>query len=296
MEQPKRGTINGVRSGNVEANPGKHSRIADIQLSSGTEAIDYEFCEHPPASLQGSVYHDRNNDGIRALNEEGIADALLSLLNEEGEIVDKTTTDEHGQYEFVGLRAGNYRVIQLQPDGWLDGLDRAGTVNGQRIGRANNPGDEISEIQLRWDEHGIDYDFGELQPATLEGRVHLSAPNGDCWDIDEGILEPVAGAVVQLVGENGRIIEQTTTAEDGTYFFDELSPGDYTVREITPPGLTEGGANPGTVDGQPIGLIRNGSITDIRLNSGSRGALYDFCEHPPATLSGFCVRRRQQRR
>ena len=163
--------------------------------------------------------------------EEGIADAILSLLDEDGLIVDTVETDEDGRYEFVGIRKGNYRVIELQPDGWLDGKDRAGTANGRSTGTAINPGDAIEAIQLLWGDEGIDFDFGELKPVSLEGRVHLSTPDGDCWNIDEELLEPVAGAVVQLLDSNGKVLAETVTDDDGNYLFEDLAPGDYAIRQ-----------------------------------------------------------------
>lgn len=277
------GIVDGETRGDAEA-----SSIREFELFSGDEGVEFEFCDHPPAQLAGNVYHDRNNNGLRDVGEEGIADALLSLLDEEGELVDTTETDENGQYEFVGLRAGNYRVIELQPTGWLDGKDRAGTANGRSTGRALNPGDEIEAINLLWGDAGMDFDFGELKPGTLSGRVHLSTPDGDCWDIDEDLLEPIAGAVVQLLGANGQVLAESVTDDEGNYAFGDLEPGDYSVRQITPDGFVDGGARSGHVEGEQRGDVNAiGDITNVRLNSDESGTNYDFCDHKPATISGF---------
>ncbi len=277
------GSVDGERRGLADG-----SRISEIELLSGDDGVEYEFCDHEPARLSGSVYHDRDNDGVPEAGEEGIANALLSLLDEEGSLVDSVETDEDGSYEFVGLRAGNYRVIQMQPNGWLDGTDRAGTASGRPTGRALNPGDEIESISLLWGDDARDYDFGELKPVSLEGRVHLSTPDGDCWDIDEDLLEPVAGAVVQLLDANGQILAESVTDADGNYFFENLEPGEYRVREITPEGLIEAGAHAGEVAGETRGVVNaTGDIVDILLNSSEGGVNYDFCEHRPAVISGF---------
>ena len=39
-----------------------------------------------------------------------------------------TTTDATGYYEFRGLPKGNYSVYQLQPSGFVDGIDTSGTI------------------------------------------------------------------------------------------------------------------------------------------------------------------------
>ncbi len=277
------GTVDGETEGSADENT-----IQEISLSSGDEGVEFEFCEHEPAELRGSVYHDRDNDGLREVGEEGIANVILSLLDEVGEIVDSVETDADGRYEFVGVRAGNYRVIEMHPSGWLDGRDRAGTANGRSTGRAINPGDEIEAISLLWGDRGVDYDFGEIMPASIGGTVHLSTPDGDCWDVDESLLEPVAGAVVQLFDATGQVLAETVTDENGDYFFDDLVPGEYSIRQITPDGLVDGGSQAGNIDGETRGQVDAlGDIQSIRLNSGEAGTDFDFCEHKPATISGF---------
>ena len=282
--------LGGSRSGlvrGVEVGTASENRISDIGLSSGDAGVEFDFCDHLPASLSGAVYHDRNDDGFRDIGEEGIAGAILSLLDENDVLVETIETDETGRYEFVGLRAGNYRVIELQPDHWLDGKDRAGTASGRATGRAVNPGDAIEGINLLWGDQAEDYNFGELLPGSLQGRVHLSTPEGDCWNINE-FLEPVAGAVVQLMDDSGSVVGRTLTDRDGNYSFDNLAPGEYSIRQLTPDGLVDGGAKVGQVFGVERGAVTEvGDIADIRLNSDEDGVQYDFCEHKPAVLSGF---------
>ena len=277
------GQVAGVTRGVAEV-----SAIRQIHLHSGDDGVEYEFCELEPAQLRGTVYHDHDNDGLREVGEEGIAGAILSLLDDDDLVVATTETDAAGRYEFTDLAAGNYRVVERQPEGWLDGKDRAGTANGRPTGQAVNPGDAIDAIQLLWGDRAADYDFGELLPVSIGGRVHLSTPEGDCWEIDEGLLEPVAGAIVQLYDATGKVLAEAVTDENGDYFFDDLEPGEYTIRETTPAELIDGGAQVGLVDGEPRGNIANKSeVQRILLESGDQGYDYEFCEFRPATISGY---------
>ena len=82
-------------------------------------------------------------------------------------------SDNDGFYRFTGLRAGDYTVVEEHPTDWLDGTDAAGTIDSIVVGTAINPGDRIEEVSLKWGDQGFDYDFGELQPSRLSGRVHL---------------------------------------------------------------------------------------------------------------------------
>lgn len=277
------GTVDGSPLGALTAN----DTIAGIALTSGQNGIHYDFCEHRPASLSGHVYHDRDNDGRREAGEEGIGNVRVALIDSGGSEIDSTTTDQQGYYEFRRLDAGRYLIIETHPDDWVDGLDAAGTIGGATVGSAVNPGDRIREVDLRWGDHGVNYDFGELRYAVIQGSVVLTTPEGDCYTSGSS-QRPVAGVTILLQDEHGATIAQTQTNAQGDYRFDRLMPGTYTVVEITPGGLIDGEDHVGTVEGVRVGDgTTNDTLRAISLTSGQTGIDYDFCEHEPACLSGY---------
>ncbi len=73
-------------------------------------------------------------------------------------------TGADGSYSFTGLAAGNYTITETQPDGFNDGLDFLGTVNGEQRGNDNGE-DAFTEIVLASGENGIDYIFSKVQIA-----------------------------------------------------------------------------------------------------------------------------------
>jgi len=277
------GTVGGAAVGALAAN----DTIAGITLASSQDGINYDFCEHLPASLSGYVYHDRDNDGWKEPGEEGIGSVRVVLIDAAGQEVTNATTNGQGYYEFTGLSAGVYSIVETHPDGWIDGLDRAGTIDGRTVGGAVNPGDRIAAVDLHWGDHGVDYNFGELQYAVIEGSVHLTTPDGDCFTSSTE-EQPLAGVTIVLQDENGTTIAQTLTDAQGQYRFDGLLPGSYTVIESTPAGLIDGADHVGTVGGQSVGRVAgNDTLGDIALTSGQAAVDYDFCEHEPACISGF---------
>lgn len=263
------------------------NRIDQIVLGPGQNGTRFDFCEHAPASLEGYVYHDRDNDGRRDAGEEGIGAVRVQLINESGQVVAERETLSDGRYRFDTLEAGLYRIVESHPANWLDGQDAAGTINGQVVGVAANPGDAISQIQLGWGEAGVDYNFGELLTTSIFGDVHLSTVDGDCFSEDRE-HEPVAGARVELLDAQGRTLQVTETDANGQYAFRDLAPGEYQVREFTPAGLIDGGARPGTVFGRSVGIVQDaGLVTQITLQSGEQIEDVDFCEHEPSEIRGF---------
>ncbi len=254
--------------------------IQNIVLNAGGHGTAYNFCEASPASISGYVYHDRSNDGSRDSGEEGISAVEVRLVDESGQIVATDTTDPSGRYEFSGLAAGHYSLVQSQPAGFLDGLDRAGQIRGQTSGRVVADSDTIDSIHLRQGDDGINYNFGELLPAMLSGRVHADI-DGDC--VFESGEQGLAGVTIRVVDTSGNEVARTVTDVDGKYRFDQLDPGVYTIIEQQPAGVFEGSAKPGTAGGTAAGPSR---IAGVNLSSGEVAVDYDFCERPAAEING----------
>ena len=147
--------------------------------------------------------------------------------------------------------------------------------------------DTIRNVSVLYGDQGIEYNFGELKNSTLSGNVHLGTSDGDCFSETAGHV-PLDGVVVELLDEHGVIVTTTTTNSNGNYMFENLVPGTYGVRELTPPEYLDGGAHVGTVDGVLSGDVANASeITMIEILSGSSAVEYDFCEFEPSTISGY---------
>ncbi len=251
--------------------------LSEIALVGGEDSIKNDFAEARPASLCGYVYHDANNNGLRDAGEQGIGDVSVALRDAGGLYTGLTEiTDATGKYCFDDLQPGTYNVQELQPTQWLDGLDTAGTAGGMAV----NPGDLIVGAVLKPAQHGEEYNFGELLPASMRGRVHADT-NGNCI-LDAGEI-PIAGVVVQLSGADGTLVASTTTNDSGEYFFADLRPGTYAVHEVQPTGYLDGGQDVGSAGG----VESDDTISQIQLGSGVAASDYNFCEIPPAMLCGY---------
>ena len=283
-----RGSVDGAAVGSTV--PGNPDMLTDIAIPLGDQhGINYDFAEARPAAISGHVYHDRDNDGRRDSGEEGLSEVAISVIPIDTVAPQATIqvkTNSAGFYEATGLAPGTYRVVEAgQPAGYFDGRDAAGTVAGVSVGYAVNPGDQLEEIFLGGGQQGIDYDFGEIAPSSLRGHVYLSDRDGVCFGPDS---RPLAGVAVQLLDSSGTLLRETQTDESGGYEFLDLLPGTYTVVEATPAGLIDGAERPGQVAGVPLGrVVANDRIGEITLAPAQQGLDYDFCEHEPASVSGY---------
>ncbi|WP_407652571.1 MSCRAMM family protein [Aporhodopirellula aestuarii] len=255
-------------------------QITHIELPSGGHGESYNFCEAAPGSISGQVYHDRDNDGVRDTGEEAIANVSLDLVDSTGSVIATTQTNSQGQYLFDNIAPDTYTIVETQPAGYIDGKDTVGTINGSRVGRVGTDGDSLTQVVLLQGLHGVNYDFGERQVASITGRVHVDIDDDCVYDPGEMTL---AGVVIELKDSTGKTVATTQTDAEGNYRFDNLLPGTYSVVEQQPSGYFEGGATPGSVGG-----VANGTnlIENITLTSGVNAVNYDFCERPPAEISG----------
>lgn len=268
------GTVDGATVGSKT-----NDRFNNVVLGSGDEGVNYNFCEIEPASIKGTVYHDRNDNGVQDAGEEGIEGVVIQLFDADGNVIAETTTDANGDYCFEGLAPGEYKIREQQPDGFDDGKDTVGTVDGVTNGEHGN--DEFCVITLDGGDQGVEYNFGELRLAEIAGFVHVDN-DGDCVFGSSESDRPIAGVTIELLDAEGNVLATTTTAEDGSYSFKGLVPGDYAVRQVQPDRFFTGGE----VAGDGGGDASENLIQNISIESGQKLTQYNFCEHEAAEIHG----------
>jgi uncharacterized repeat protein (TIGR01451 family) len=143
--------------------------------------------EAEPSSIGGTVYVDRNNNGVHDSTEGVIRGVLVTLKGTDNfgnTVIRTTTTDANGNYLFDDLNAGMYRIVESQPSFYKDGKDAVGSHGGYL---GDNPGpfvipndvttsevkDLMLGIELGSGIDATDYDFGE-QAVTISKRNFLS--------------------------------------------------------------------------------------------------------------------------
>jgi len=260
------GTVGGAVNGDL---------ISMITLNSGAAGLDYNFCELFPAKLSGYVWADPQGDGVKSATDIAIGGVTVELYDANGQLLKSAQTNSTGFYEFTELAPGTYRVKEVQPAGYYQGGQLVGTVGGAVLGA-----DSLGQIVLAANANGQRYDFYEVLPASLGGRVWAD-PQGDCVLGPNDI--PLSGVTVELLDANDQLVTTTTTNAFGEYLFTNLAPGTYNVRETQPTGYYQGMEMLGSVGGVVLGTDHLGQIV---LGSGANAVQYDFCEELPAKISG----------
>ncbi|MEX2560496.1 MAG: SdrD B-like domain-containing protein [Pirellulales bacterium] len=148
--------------------------FAEILLPAGSDGVNNNFGELPPASLAGCVYLDINNNGLQNAGESGIfgVTILLTGTDDLGDAVNLSTmTDSNGHYSFGNLRPGTYRINEVHPAVFLDGIDTLGSLGGAMTN------DQFTGIVLAPAAAGVDYCFGErgLEPTLISKEQLLAS-------------------------------------------------------------------------------------------------------------------------
>ncbi|PMD72474.1 MSCRAMM family protein [Companilactobacillus nuruki] len=147
---------------------------------------------------------------------EGLAGAEFKLLDESGNVVKENLyTDETGKLEVSGLQPGKYSFVEVQaPEGYeLDTTPIEFTITK----------DQTEAIQL------TKLDVSKPDSGESTGGFKLTKT-------DKSSKVGLPGAVYELRFENGNVVAKTlTTDKDGKIFFDELTPGKYTLVEVQAP-------------------------------------------------------------
>ena len=182
-------------------------------------------------NLGGTIYRDSDASFSKSSTEERFAGVTVALLDGDGNpVLDHngnpmtTVTDADGNYQFVGLGVGTYRVSIVDPNtGVLAGLTNTQAYTGRGATQAPVT---ITDSSVQ----GVD--FGFVKPATIGDRVWNDQDHNG---VDNG--EPgVPGVTVILKDASGTEVARTTTDSDGRYRFEGVLPGTYTVSIEVPSG------------------------------------------------------------
>ena len=182
-------------------------------------------------NLGGTIYRDSDASFSKSSTEERFAGVTVALLDGNGNpVLDHdgnpmtTVTDADGNYQFVALGVGTYRVSIVDPNtGVLAGLTNTQAYTGRGATQAPVT---ITDSSVQ----GVD--FGFVKPATIGDRVWNDQDHNG---VDNG--EPgVPGVTVILKDASGNEVARTTTDSDGRYRFEGVLPGTYTVSIEVPSG------------------------------------------------------------
>eukprot|EP00123_Amoebidium_parasiticum_P014387 comp22472_c6_seq1/m.33870 comp22472_c6_seq1/g.33870 ORF comp22472_c6_seq1/g.33870 comp22472_c6_seq1/m.33870 type:complete len:846 (-) comp22472_c6_seq1:22-2559(-) len=231
--------------------------VKDIMAGAGAQVqYNYHIIAPPldaKATLQGSVYNDKNSNGSPD-SGEGIGSVPITVTNTQtGQIVATATTGTNGMYS-VQVAPGTYRISI----GDIPGFPIPATVNKSNVVTATPAG----TVNYNYAVSGV--------PADTKGRVIGAV----FWDQnDNGANDAGEGlsgiSVTLLSATTNQQLATATTASNGGFSFPDLAPTQYKVLVGVIPGFNIAEAQRSRTVTVPAG---SEARFDFRV-TGQRGSL-----------------------
>ena len=185
-----------------------------------------------PGTVQGAVFADLNDNGIRDTGEDGMTGTTVRLMSEtEGEAF-RAEIGEDGGFIFDAVMPGRYYLEYELPERAV-------------FARVTNGGNAITESEIR--ETGstgrtdsFDFVTGQLVDAPLCGALTLGRIEGIAYQDHDGNgkmdgEEPLAGMTVRLIPSRSQLEEITVeTGEDGVFVLEDLRPDTWRLEVVCP--------------------------------------------------------------
>ena len=201
----------------------KDSASGVISLSNDHRTeTDVNFGYIANNSINGTIYRDGDRDGKKGDTEGRYSGVTVQLVDKDGKVIATATTDKDGKYSFEHLPDGTYSV-KVVKDGVLTDTDQTGDPDN-KLDNASEP--------ITLDEKNPtkgDVDFGYVPNNTIKGTVYRDDNRDKTINGDEPGLERVS---VQLLDEDGKVLQTLDTDADGNYAFQHLPDGKYTVKVV----------------------------------------------------------------
>jgi protocatechuate 3,4-dioxygenase beta subunit len=251
-----------------------------VTVEPGEDDMDNNFVDEELGTISGNVSEDTDNDDVA---DTPIADVTITLLDENGEEVATTTTDEDGNYEFTGVEPGDYTVVEQDEteldEDFVDVFDGDETPE-DATDAVDGAQDDIIPVTVDAGEDDTDNNFVEEQLGTISGSVTLDTDNDDEGDA------PQDGVTVTLLDENGEEVATTTTDEEGNFTFEGVEPGDYTVVTEDPADSQSVSDNDTTPEDATDGDDVVDNTIPVTVEPGEDDMNNDFVDEELGTISG----------
>ncbi|OQX02939.1 MAG: hypothetical protein BWK80_56820, partial [Desulfobacteraceae bacterium IS3] len=248
---------------------GEPDTAVDGDDVNGDMTVDFGF--YHCITIGNFVWADSNVNGIQDADETGIPNVTVRLFDKDGNavtdghgnLVNPTTTDADGYYQFEGIAPGQYYVQFDKPSGFTPSPQNQGSDDSKDSDADPATGKTPILTLTSTGDHTI-WDAGFWSPVSLGDYVWYDKNGNGIQDaVGANNDSPLPGATVKLftTSDNGATltpakdvdgnpVADITTDASGHYLFTNLPGGDYVVEVIPPSGYmpTKGGADPDNND------------------------------------------------
>ncbi|MBF1736954.1 MAG: carboxypeptidase regulatory-like domain-containing protein, partial [Trueperella pyogenes] len=184
---------------------GKISIGADNPTQTGVN-----FGYVPDYSISGTIFRDEARNGVKDPSDPRFPSVKVTLLDENGNVVETTTTDSNGAYKFSHLPDGKYRV-KVDTTGVLNGLEV--TLDPDTLKDSQSELIELGESNPTVENVDFGYMEKEIpaapqppkQPNPKTPGSKLARTGVEAGVLSVGLAALVAGGALLALRRRGRI-------------------------------------------------------------------------------------------
>ncbi|MGO4046431.1 SdrD B-like domain-containing protein [Staphylococcus pseudintermedius] len=217
------------------------------------------------------VWRDEDHNGVQNDGEHGLEGVLVTLKTADGVVLNTTTSDANGHYQFTNVQKGKYIVEFTTPEGY-EPTSKHTTANTEK-----DSDGLIANIDVTQDDMSIDAGFFPLENWNPQPKDETYTIGDFVWrDEDHNGVQNdgehgLEGVLVTLKTADGVVLNTTTSDANGHYQFTNVQKGKYIVEFTTPEGYEATSKHTtANTEKDSDGLIANIDVTqdDMSIDAG----------------------------
>ncbi len=184
-------------------------------------------------SLGDKVWQDSDGDGEQDAGEDDVNGVVVELRKDsDNSLVKTTTTAGGGLYNFSNIAPGDYYIQVTAPTGNTFTTKDAATIAETADSDVDSTSGKTDTITVAANTSSNDYDAGLLFDTQIGDKIWYDADGDGEQDATE---EGIKDVTVQLLkNSDGSVVATTTTANDGSYQFDNVPADTYRLKFVKP--------------------------------------------------------------
>ncbi|HAR6564157.1 TPA: YSIRK-type signal peptide-containing protein [Staphylococcus pseudintermedius] len=217
------------------------------------------------------VWRDEDHNGVQNDGEHGLEGVLVTLKTADGVVLNTTTSDANGHYQFTNVQKGKYIVEFTTPEGY-EATSKHTTANTEK-----DSDGLIANIDVTQNDMSIDAGFFPLENWNPQPKYETYTIGDFVWrDEDHNGVQNdgehgLEGVLVTLKTADGVVLNTTTSDANGHYQFTNVQKGKYIVEFTTPEGYEATSKHTtANTEKDSDGLIANIDVTqdDMSIDAG----------------------------
>lgn len=218
----------GMGSADIDMDFDMDRNTTIITLDPGQDVMNIDGGFFRFGSIGDFIFLDVNDSNLQDAGDIALADIELTLLDASGSALNTTTTSTDGFYAFEMLTPGDYQVQYSVSPGFNASELNVGsdeTVDSDFEQNGNLATTDVITISSNEENNNIDGGIIDVR-SSVSGLVWIDT-NGDGTRQDQE--EKVEGVSIELIDGSGIVVDSQMTNSDGSYLFDLIIAGDYTI-------------------------------------------------------------------